>query len=94
MAGGDQEVVKPVRVVAHTATRVLELTFEDGQRFELPFELLRVYSPSAQVRGHGPGQEVLQVGKRAVGVEAIEPIGHYAIRLRFPDGDDTGLIET
>ena len=91
MADLNQQHPKPVHIVAHTASRVLELTFADGQRLTLPFEFLRVYSPSAEVRGHGPGQDVLQVGKREVGLVGIEPVGHYAIRLRFTDGHDTGL---
>jgi DUF971 family protein len=70
---------------------VLEVTFEDGSRFELPFEYLRVYSPSAEVKGHGPGQETLVLGKEAVGVSAIEPVGQYAVKLVFDDGHDTGL---
>src|SRR5262245_61585577 len=72
-------------------SKLLEVEFESGERFALPFEYLRVYSPSAEVRGHGPGQEVLQFGKENVGVKAIEPVGHYAVRLIFDDGHDTGL---
>ena len=72
-------------------SRQLVVAFADGSRFELPFEYLRVYSPSAEVKGHGPGQEVLQTGKEAVSVAQIEPIGHYAVRLIFDDGHDTGL---
>jgi DUF971 family protein len=72
-------------------SRLLEVAFEGGERFELPFEYLRVYSPSAEVRGHGPGQEVLQFGKENVVVKAVEPIGQYAVRLIFDDGHDTGL---
>lgn len=71
--------------------RLLAVEFDDGQRFELPFEYLRVHSPSAEVKGHGPGQEVLQTGKKDVQVSRIEPIGHYAIRLVFDDGHDSGL---
>jgi DUF971 family protein len=71
---------------------VLELAFADGTSFRLPFELLRVYSPSAEVRGHGPGQEVLQVGKREVGIDTIEPVGHYGLQPRFTDGHDTGIF--
>jgi len=71
---------------------VLELTFDDGRRFRLPCEYLRVFSPSAEVRGHGPGQEVLQVGKRDVGVSAVEPVGVYAVKLVFTDGHDTGIF--
>ena len=74
-----------------TKSRVLEVAFDDGAVYSLPFEYLRVYSPSAEVRGHGPGQETLQLGKHDVAVIAVEPIGHYAVRLRFDDGHDTGL---
>lgn len=70
---------------------MLEIAFADGATFRLPCEFLRVYSPSAEVRGHGPGQEVLQVGKREVEIDAIEPVGAYAVRLKFSDGHDTGL---
>jgi DUF971 family protein len=73
------------------AARVLEVSFSDGSRFELPFEYLRVHSPSAEVKGHGPGQEVLVVGKENVGIAAIEPVGQYAVKLVFDDGHDTGL---
>ena len=73
------------------ATRVLEVSFADGSRFELPFEYLRVHSPSAEVKGHGPGQEVLVLGKENVGITAIEPVGQYAVKLVFDDGHDTGL---
>jgi DUF971 family protein len=71
--------------------RVLEVTFADGSCFELPFEYLRVHSPSAEVKGHGPGQEVLVLGKENVGIAAIEPVGQYAVKLVFDDGHDTGL---
>jgi DUF971 family protein len=73
------------------AARLLEVSFADGSRFELPFEYLRVYSPSAEVKGHGPGQEVLVLGKEQVGIAAIEPVGQYAVKLVFDDGHDTGL---
>jgi DUF971 family protein len=72
-------------------SRVLEVSFEDGSRFELPFEYLRVHSPSAEVKGHGPGQEVLVLGKENVGIQAVEPVGQYAVKLVFDDGHDTGL---
>ena len=75
-----------------TTSRVLQVTFDDGRVFELPFEYLRVHSPSAEVKGHGPGQEVLVTGKAAVGIRAIEPIGQYAVKLVFDDGHDTGLF--
>ena len=73
------------------ASRLLEVSFADGSRFELPFEYLRVHSPSAEVKGHGPGQEVLVLGKEQVGITAIEPVGQYAVKLVFDDGHDTGL---
>ena len=91
MAGLDKNTPTPTRIVVHTQSRVIELGFSDGASWRLPFELLRVYSPSAEVRGHGPGQEVLQVGKREVGIAAVEPVGHYAIQPRFSDGHDTGI---
>ena len=72
-------------------TRVLEVSFADGSRFELPFEYLRVHSPSAEVKGHGPGQEVLVLGKENVGIKAVEPVGQCAVKLVFDDGHDTGL---
>lgn len=81
----------PVAITLHRQSRILEINFEDGARFELPCELLRVYSPSAEVRGHGPDQEVLQIGKEDVTVDAIEPVGNYAIKPRFSDGHDTGI---
>ena len=81
----------PVEIVYHRASRVLEVAFSTGERFDLPAEYLRVYSPSAEVRGHGPGQEVLQTGKENVQIEQIEPVGRYAVKLRFDDGHDTGL---
>jgi len=73
------------------ASRVLEVSFDDGSRFQLPFEYLRVHSPSAEVKGHGPGQEVLVRGKEQVGIRAVEPVGQYAVKLVFDDGHDTGL---
>jgi len=72
-------------------SRVLEVSFDDGARYQLPFEYLRVHSPSAEVQGHGPGEGVLVVGKEQVGIRAVEPIGQYAVRLVFDDGHDTGL---
>jgi len=92
MAGSDSGAVSPTRVVVHQGSRVLEIEFSDGKLFRLPFELLRVYSPSAEVRGHGPGQEVLQTGKADVGVESVESVGHYALQPRFSDGHDTGIF--
>ncbi len=81
----------PTEIVLHQKSRTLELAFDDGARFQLPFEYLRVMSPSAEVQGHGPGQEVLQVGKRNVILQEIEPVGSYAIKLTFDDGHDSGL---
>jgi DUF971 family protein len=81
----------PTAIKLRTRSRVLDVTFDDGSRFELPFEYLRVYSPSAEVRGHGPGQETLQLGKDNVRITAVEPVGHYAVKLVFDDGHDTGL---
>jgi DUF971 family protein len=75
-----------------TRSRVLEVAFDDGARFELPFEYLRVHSPSAEVKGHGPGQEVLVLGKQNVGIRAVEPVGQYAVKLVFDDGHDSGLF--
>jgi len=82
---------RPSDITLHQQSNMLDVTFDDGTRFSMPVEYLRVYSPSAEVRGHGPGQEVLQVGKRNVGVTAIEPVGMYAIKLVFSDGHDTGI---
>lgn len=89
----DSAAAAPVatEITLHRASRAVEIAFSDGRRFRLPCEFLRVYSPSAEVRGHGPGQEVLQTGKREVTVATIEPVGHYAVRLRFTDGHDTGI---
>jgi len=75
----------------HSQSRVLEITFSDGANFRIPFELMRVYSPSAEVQGHGPGQETLQTGKRDVGLEALDPIGNYAVQPRFSDGHESGI---
>ena len=83
--------MKPTAINLHKLSRILELGFEDGSSFKLPLEYLRVYSPSAEVQGHGPGQEVLQVGKEDVNVDSIEPIGHYAIKLVFDDNHDSGI---
>jgi len=81
----------PTEIRLRRASRVLEVSFADGARFELPFEYLRVHSPSAEVKGHGPGQEVLVLGKEQVGIRAVEPVGQYAVKLVFDDGHDTGL---
>lgn len=82
----------PAEIKLRTASRVLEVSFGDGSRFQLPFEYLRVHSPSAEVQGHGPGQEVLVLGKESVGIRAVDPVGQYAVKLVFDDGHDTGLF--
>jgi DUF971 family protein len=92
MAGLTQDTPKPTSLTVHQASRVLEVGFDDGRVFHLPFELLRVYSPSAEVQGHGPGQEVLQTGKREVQIVSIEAVGHYAVQPRFSDGHDSGIF--
>jgi DUF971 family protein len=78
-------------ITLHQKSRVLEIEFSDGRKFRLPYEFLRVYSPSAEVRGHGPGQEVLQVGKRKIEIRALEPVGSYAVQPQFSDGHNTGI---
>lgn len=92
MAGLKTGAPAPQALTVHSQSRVLEVTFSDGAHFRLPFELMRVYSPSAEVQGHGPGQEVLQTGKRDVVLEALEPVGNYAVQPRFSDGHDTGIF--
>ena len=87
----DDNTPRPTEIKLHQKSRLMELVFSDGSRFELSYELLRVYSPSAEVRGHGPGQEVLQVGKKNVEVTHIEPAGSYALQLTFSDGHATGI---
>ena len=82
----------PTNVVVHENSKVLELAYENGKNYRLPFEFLRVYSPSAEVRGHGPGQEVLQTGKREVAIVNLEPVGHYALKPTCSDGHDSGLF--
>jgi DUF971 family protein len=91
MAGLTRDAPTPTEIVLHQKSRVLEIAFSDGKRFRLPCEFLRVYSPSAEVRGHGPGQEVLQVGKKDVEITELEPVGAYAVRPKFSDGHDTGI---
>ena len=83
--------VQPTEIKLHQKSRILEITFADGRNFRLPCEFLRVYSPSAEVRGHGPGQEVLQTGKKDVEISRVEPVGQYAVQLYFSDGHDTGI---
>jgi DUF971 family protein len=82
---------QPTEIKARTRSRILEVSFDDGAHFELPFEYLRVFSPSAEVTGHGAGEGVLQTGKEDVGITATEPVGNYAVRLHFDDGHNTGL---
>ena len=91
MAGLNQNTPTPTALTVHGASRVLEVQYADGAEFRLPFEFLRVYSPSAEVQGHAPGQEVLQTGKREVGIVAVEPVGNYAIKPIFSDGHESGL---
>jgi DUF971 family protein len=81
----------PTELTVHQKSRLLDIAFDDGAAFSLPFELLRVYSPSAEVKGHGPGQEVLQVGKLEVGISGVEPVGNYGIKPLFSDGHATGI---
>jgi DUF971 family protein len=91
MGGLDKQTPIPTEIKLHQKSRLMEIAFSDGSRFELSYELLRVYSPSAEVRGHGPGQETLQVGKRDVEITQIEPVGAYAVKPVFSDGHDSGL---
>jgi DUF971 family protein len=91
MAGLTKDAPTPTEILLHQKSRVLEIAFTDGKRFRLSCEFLRVYSPSAEVRGHGPGQEVLQVGKKDVDITALDPVGAYAVRPVFSDGHDTGI---
>ena len=91
MAGLSPDTPHPTGITVHTQSRQLEIGFADGKTFLLPFELLRVYSPSAEVKGHGEGQEVLQTGKRLVDIVDLTPVGHYAIQPRFSDGHDSGI---
>ena len=91
MATSGKATPAPTEIKLHQKSQLLEISFADGKRFKLPSEFLRVYSPSAEVRGHGPGQEVLQIGKKDVEIAAIEPVGSYAVQLRFSDGHDTGI---
>lgn len=88
----DVNTPQPTDIKLRTSSRVLQITYDDGQVFELAFEYLRVFSPSAEVKGHGPGEGTLQVGKQNVGITGIEPVGNYALRLIFDDGHDTGLF--
>lgn len=92
MAGLQADTPSPVLVTVHKQSRVLEIGFSDGREFRIPFELMRVCSPSAEVQGHGPGQEVLQTGKRNVDITGLEPVGNYALQPTFSDGHDTGIF--
>ncbi|HVC11477.1 MAG TPA: DUF971 domain-containing protein [Burkholderiales bacterium] len=91
MVGKDRGTPAPTEIKLHQKSHLLEISFADGKTFKLPYEFLRVFSPSAEVRGHGPGQEVLQVGKKSVDIARVEPVGTYALQLCFSDGHDTGL---
>lgn len=91
MSGLDANKPTPTEIKLHQTSRVMEIAFDNGRRFEFPYEYLRVYSPSAEVRGHGPGQEVLQVGKKSVGIGEIEAVGRYAVRPTFSDGHNSGI---
>ena len=92
MAGLASGSPTPEELTVHAVSKVLEISFSDGANFRIPFELMRISSPSAEVQGHGPGQEILQTGKRDVGLLGLEPIGNYAIQPSFTDGHDTGLF--
>ena len=92
MAGLKPEFPLPESLTLHGQSRVLEVGFSNGETFRIPFELMRVYSPSAEVQGHGPGQEVLQTGKRQVDIVALEPVGNYAVQPTFSDGHDSGIF--
>lgn len=92
MAGLTTGSPTPQDITAHGQSRILEVTFSDGANFRIPFELMRVYSPSAEVQGHGAGQETLQTGKREIELDALEPVGNYAVQPRFSDGHDTGIF--
>nr|WP_297351719.1 DUF971 domain-containing protein [uncultured Caldimonas sp.] len=92
MAGLQSNTPTPTSITVHQQSRQLEVGFSDGAHFHIPFELMRVYSPSAEVKGHGPGQETLQTGKRDVGIVALEPVGNYAVQPTFSDGHDSGIF--
>jgi DUF971 family protein len=92
MAGLTPNTPTPTDITVHQQSRALEVAFSDGRSFTIPFELMRVYSPSAEVQGHGPGQEVLQTGKRLVGLQSIEPVGNYAVKPVFSDGHESGIF--
>ncbi len=92
MAGLQSGAPTPEAITVHSQSKVLEVSFSDGTEFRIPFELMRVYSPSAEVQGHGPGQEVLQTGKREVGLTELEPVGNYAVQPSFSDGHNSGIF--
>ena len=92
MTGLNPQTPLPTAITVHQQSRVLEVGFSDGKLFRIPFELMRVYSPSAEVKGHGPGQEVLQTGKRLVEVVSLEAVGNYAVQPTFSDGHNTGIF--
>ena len=92
MAGLSNSTPQPTAITVHQQSRVLEVGFSDGQTYRIPFELMRIYSPSAEVQGHGPGQEVLQTGKRDVELTELEPVGNYAVQPTFSDGHNTGIF--
>jgi DUF971 family protein len=92
MAGLQTGAPTPTQITAHSQSRVLEVGFSDGKNYRIPFELMRVYSPSAEVQGHGPGQEVLQTGKREVELIGLEPVGNYAVQPSFSDGHSSGIF--
>jgi DUF971 family protein len=91
MSGLTKQTPIPTGIVVHSKSRALELQDANNESFRIPFELLRVYSPSAEVQGHGPGQETLQTGKREVTLVSVDPVGHYALQLNFSDGHNTGI---
>ena len=91
MAGISKSTPLPTEIKLHQISRVLEIVFDDGKIFQLSCEFLRVYSPSAEVRGHGAGQEILQTGKKNVKIKAVDPVGNYAVQLAFSDGHNTGI---
>jgi DUF971 family protein len=92
MATSESVNTLPSSLTVHVKSRVMEVGYEDGRQFRIPFELMRVYSPSAEVMGHGPGQETLQTGKRHVIIESLEPVGHYAVKPKFSDGHESGIF--
>jgi DUF971 family protein len=92
MAGLDKQTPTPTNIVVHQQSRVFEIGFSTDEVFRIPFELMRIYSPSAEVQGHGPGQEVLQTGKREVGINKLEPVGNYGIKPEFSDGHESGIF--